>query len=234
MRLILFDIDGTLLTSNGAGIATLAFALQEIFGTTGSIDRVDFAGKTDPSIITEILSTAGIDGSRIQAELHRIYEHMAHSALDIFPTRGVMPCSGVPQLLDELQQRPDVILGLVTGNNHLTGPLKLASAGIAPELFRVAAFGSDAADRNRLPSIAMERARELTGYPFKGAQTVVVGDTPADIECARHCGATAVAVATGRFDYQTLAVHSPDFCFDTLVDTPRVLGALLKEQVVAQ
>jgi phosphoglycolate phosphatase-like HAD superfamily hydrolase len=131
-------------------------------------------------------------------------------------------------LLAALSQRQDVLLGLVTGNIKETAPLKLAAAGIDPAQFRLGAYGCDGMDRNQLPAIAMQRATDLTGYSYSGKNTVVIGDTPADILCARAGRATAVAVASGWHATHTLTRYQPDHLLENLSDTHTVLDILLK------
>jgi phosphoglycolate phosphatase len=133
----------------------------------------------------------------------------------------------VPELLAVLNARDDVLLGLLTGNAQLTAPLKLAAASIDPLQFKVGAYGSDALDRNELPAIGMARANQLTGELFDGNNTVIIGDTPADILCARAGKATAVAVASGWHAAATLAEYRPDFLFENFGDTSQVIDVLL-------
>lgn len=230
MRLLLFDVDGTLIHSNRAGRAALVYALEEIFGTAGPADSYQMAGKTDPLIITELLQAAGISPAEVEPQLERVYELMARRGQTLFWERGIRPCAGVPALLAALQRRDDVLLGLVTGNARATAPLKLAAAGLDPAQFRVGAFGSDDRDRNRLPALAMQRAAELSGRAVNGADTVVVGDTPADVLSARAGGARAVAVATGGHSAATLAQCNPDHLLDNLADTESVLHILLSDR----
>ncbi|MFW5942310.1 MAG: HAD family hydrolase [Chloroflexota bacterium] len=227
MRLILFDIDGTLIRSNRAGRATLTYALESLFGTAGPIDSYQMAGKTDPLIITELLQAAGHDVRSVEEQLEQVYELMAERGQILFPQKGIRPCPGVPELLQALQQRDGVVLGLVTGNNHLTAPLKLSAAGIDPGIFAAGAYGSDDSDRNLLPALAMRRAGERIGYRFSGNSTVVIGDTPADILCANASQATAVAVATGSHAANTLAQYNPDYVLDNMMDTKTVLEILV-------
>ncbi|MDX1664232.1 MAG: haloacid dehalogenase-like hydrolase [Candidatus Promineifilaceae bacterium] len=227
MYLLLFDIDGTLIHSNRAGRLTLQRTLEELFETAGPIDDYSMAGKTDPMIISDLLQAAGIARREVENRMDEIYERMAAHGPTLFAERGIRPCSGVPELLAALRARDDVVLGLVTGNIHTTAPLKLAAAGIDPDQFLVGAFGSDASDRNLLPALAMERAGTLHEWLFEGQHTVVIGDTPADILCARAAGATAVAVASGGYSAKTLAQYSPDHLLQDLTDTNAVLDILL-------
>ncbi len=229
MRLLLFDVDGTLIRSNQAGRMALGAALEDLFGTTGPLQTYRMGGKTDARIITELMIAAGIPQGEIRARLPQVYALMAEHAKRIYPERGIEPCSGVEALLAELRKREDVLIGLVTGNSYSTAPLKLLAAGIDLAQFRVGAYGSDDMDRNCLPALAIQRAVELTGQPLTGDNAVIIGDTPADVLCARAGKATAVAVASGWHAGDTLADYHPDFLFEDLSDTEAVLSALLGE-----
>ena len=225
--LILFDIDGTLIRSNSAGRAAMTEALEEVFGTAGPIENYQFGGKTDRRIFNDLLTAAGFSQADIQSKMPRLYDVMTARGRETFPLKGIRPCLGVPELLAALNQDEEALLGLLTGNLVSTAPLKLAAAGIEPTLFRLGAYGSDHVDRNALPQIAMERATALTGRPFTGDNTVIVGDTPADILCARAGRATAVAVATGWHATETLSQYKPDYLLENLADTDRVVNLLL-------
>jgi phosphoglycolate phosphatase len=226
-RLLLFDVDGTLIRSDGAGRAALMAALVSLFGDLDAADGYRMDGKTDPRIVTDLLMAAGIGPQQIETSLPRVYERMEAEARSRFAQHEITPCPGVEPLLAALRERQGVVLGLVTGNISQTAPLKLEAAGLDPNQFRLGAYGSDHMDRNQLPSIAMKRASALTGLTFTGENTVVIGDTPADVLCARAGGATAVAVASGWHGASTLAQYHPDHLFDNLTETEAVLAALL-------
>jgi phosphoglycolate phosphatase-like HAD superfamily hydrolase len=227
MKLLLFDIDGTLIRSQGAGRETLAYALEQLFGTAGPIHEYPMNGKTDSRIVLDLLTAVGIPPNEITPQLPRVYELMAARGQEIFPMRDLYACPGVVELLAALQQRSDVVLGLLTGNAQLTAPIKLTAAGLNPALFKVGAYGSDAPDRNELPAVGIARANQLTGREFTGYNTIIIGDTPADILCARAGKATAVAVATGWHSLTTLAKYQPDHLFENLLDTQTILETLL-------
>lgn len=227
MRLILFDIDGTLIRSSGAGRATIAYAMEKVFGTAGSLESYPFAGKTDSRIIRDLLEEAGVPASDIDNEIETVYDLMALKGRSLFVQNGIRACPGVPELLAALRSNGEVLLGLLTGNISQTAPLKLAAAGIDPAGFQVGAYGSDANERNDLPEIAWERAAGITGQGFDGRHTVIVGDTPADITCAKASGSMSVAVATGHHSADILAKLRPDFLFENLRDTENVLEILL-------
>ena len=229
MKLLLFDIDGTLIHSNGAGKRVMALALQEVFGTTGPIDSYNMGGKTDTRIVTDLLSAAAIPPAEIIAHMPDLFERMVVHGLTVFRqgNGSAAPCPGVVPLLQTLQGRYDMLLGLVTGNIEAMAPLKIAAAGLDPTQFRVGAYGSHHIDRDHLPAIAMQQATELTNLVFAGHNTIVIGDTPLDIQCARATGATAVAVATGRYSATTLKQYHPDILLDNLADTTAVLQQLV-------
>jgi phosphoglycolate phosphatase-like HAD superfamily hydrolase len=184
-------------------------------------------GKTDKGIVTDLLKEAGVDPMAIDANLANFYIVMADFAREIYPTRGISACPGVQSLLQMLQARNDVLLGLLTGNAHTTAPLKLAAAGIDPEQFLVAAFGSDDANRNNLPAIALQRANQLVDDFITSDNAVIIGDTPADVQCAQAGNMTAVAVASGWHSADTLLQYQPDYFFADLSDTEAVLQVLL-------
>ncbi|RIK24131.1 MAG: hydrolase [Anaerolineae bacterium] len=233
MRLILFDIDGTLVSSSRTGRKALGQALREVFGTDGELDTYEFAGKTDRRIVHDLLTAEGLSVSEIEARLPELDERMAAAGRELFTPDTVRPCPGVDLLLEALRRRPDVVLALLTGNIRHTAPLKLAAAGIDPTQFRAGAFGSDSLDRNELFDIAIERVRLSTGLHFPTDNVIIVGDTPADIRCARSGGGRVVAVATGPYPAEALNRHEPDFLFSDLSDTDSVLQAMLNPWAVS-
>jgi phosphoglycolate phosphatase len=228
-KLVLFDIDGTILLSPGAGRRAIVRAIAEDIGETGPLTHIPFGGKTDPQIVTELLAAAGQreppSSHRIDAICRRYLELLA-SELDqpAAPTR-VMP--GIHQLFQRLEQKQGVILGLLTGNLAQGARLKLRAAGIDPERFRVGAYGSDATHRPDLPPIAARRAAEFFGREPQGEAVVIIGDTPADILCGSCIQARAVAVATGEYSVDDLQACAPHAVFQDLSDTERVLQSTL-------
>ena len=225
-RLILFDIDGTLIASNFAGRQVMDHALRDVYGTAGALDGYSFAGKTDLGIISDLLARAGFDQTSIESGLPHLYDVMAQKGDVLFRQDNLVPCPGVERLLAELRADPRIVLGLLTGNIRPTGQQKLRAAGIDPEWFPVAAFGSDAADRAGLFPAAWHRTKKLTGDTFAGHNTVAVGDTPGDVLAARANGALAVAVASGICSMTDLAECRPDYLLPDLSDTERVLNVL--------
>ena len=225
-RLYLFDVDGTLVTARGAGREALGRALRQTFGTTGPIDRYDFRGKTDPRIVLDLMAGAGVPEAAVRARLDAcfaVYVHeLAALIADGHPV-DVMP--GVASLVRALGAAPDAMVGLLTGNIERGARVKLAPTGLWPH-FVVGAFGSDDIDRRRLPAVACARARAVAGRDFALAQVVVIGDTPLDVDCARACGAVAVAVATGQHGTAELEACRPDLLFADFGDVEGALARL--------
>ena len=225
MRLFLFDIDGTLVSVRGAGRTAFARALEATYGTAGTIERYDFRGRTDLRIVHDLMTEAGVDVERIRAgvdDCFRTYTRELTTIIGDGARVQVLP--GVAEVVRRLGARPDAVVGLLTGNIEAGARIKLEPTGLWP-FFRVAAYGSDDADRRRLPAIARERARAL-GHDFAFERITIIGDTPHDVECARYCGATAVAVATGQHPAADLATCEPDMLFSDLADVDRVVARL--------
>lgn len=228
MRIVLFDIDGTLLRSGGVGRVAMERALTGVFGAPGSSDyRYD--GKTDRQIVRETMRLEGLTDEQIDARMGEILVAYV-SALEMelaSGQRNVLLLDGVTELLDELEKEPRVVIGLLTGNIHQGARAKLTAAGIDPARFRVTAFGSDHEMRPELPAVAQRRASELLGVEVQGNKVIIVGDTPADIQCGEAIGARAIGVATGRYTVDELAEYNPYAVFESLADTPAVLESIM-------
>ncbi|HEV8399083.1 MAG TPA: haloacid dehalogenase-like hydrolase [Gemmatimonadales bacterium] len=232
MRLILFDIDGTLLWTDGVGRRAIQQAMLEEMGTAGPIDTYRFDGKTDPQIVRELMTLAehpeAESEERIAAVCRR-YVGLLTGELQK-PPRNMRILPGVRELLSALESHENegrALVGLLTGNLAGGAALKLAAVGLDPARFAVGAYGSDSARRPELPAIAAQRAQERTGRTFSGADIVIVGDTPDDVACARPIGARTVAVATGFYDVAKLRATGAAYVFEDLTDTHAVTGALL-------
>lgn len=228
MRLVLFDIDGTLLRGDGIGRRAMESALVEVFGSSGA-EEYRYDGKTDRQIVRELMRTHGHDDLHIDAHLPRLLQlYVARLTMELERgTRRPVLCTGIREVLDALEAQADVTLGLLTGNLAEGAALKLASVGLDMARFRVNAFGSDEEHRAHLPAVAQRRAREMLGLDVPGERVVIVGDTPADIACARAIDARAVAVATGGYSMEELAAHHPAALFADLSDTETVVRTIL-------
>jgi phosphoglycolate phosphatase-like HAD superfamily hydrolase len=208
MRIALFDIDGTILSSQGAGRRALETALTDVFGRTGP-SHYRYDGKTDRQIIRELMRAEGMDDAVIDARMDEVLTTYLRGLAAEISSRDVQLLPGVAALLDELEQESDVVLGLLTGNVAEGAAAKLLAVGVDMTRFRVNAFGSDHESRPVLPAIARERAMAMLGVPVEAEQIIVIGDTPLDIACAHAIGAKAVAVATGHYSVAELAAHAP-------------------------
>jgi phosphoglycolate phosphatase len=229
MKLVLFDIDGTLLRSDGAGKRAIHRALLEVFGATGPADY-HFDGKTDKQIVRELMRLEGHADHHIDASMQRLldlYVGYLNEELTVSTGRArVLP--GVRELLAALDERREVILGLLTGNLEQGARAKLDAVGIDFDRFRIGAFGSDHEHRPELPAIARSRTKGRLGIDIHGEAMVVIGDTPADLTCGRSLGANAIGVATGRYSVEELLQHDPVAAFPDLSDTESVLRAILE------
>lgn len=230
MHLVLFDIDGTLLKSNGCGRAATKIAVADMFGTIGVLDDIDFAGKTDWQILNEALVPAGITVAEIQTNMVPYNQMVAQRLGEIISDYAVTPCPGALDVIAALRQNPAVVVGLVTGNMAGLVPLKLARAGFDPADFKVAAYGSEGWERTMLPPLALRRARAYAGIDFPGDRIVIIGDTPNDILCAASVKGRTLAVATGPFKTQELRLHQPTYAFDDMSDVDGILAVILADE----
>jgi phosphoglycolate phosphatase len=228
MRLVLFDIDGTLLNSGGLGRASMQRALGLVFGSPGN-PSYRYDGKTDKQIVRDVMRLEGHSDEHIDARMEKLIELYLEGLREGAKSGkfNVRPLDGVVELLDALEARENVVLGLLTGNVEPGARVKLTAAGINPERFRVNAFGSDHEHRPRLPAIAQRRASETLGLEIVGDRLIVIGDTPADIECGRSLGARAIGVASGHYTVEQLQEHNPFAVFPSLKNTPQVLDTIL-------
>jgi phosphoglycolate phosphatase len=229
MKVVLFDIDGTILWTDGAGRRAVHQALEDVFGHAVP-EGHEFDGKTDPQIVRELLELCGLPVDQLAERLPRVlarYVELLRAELGTHDHADkVYP--GIRPLLDELEARDDVLLGLLTGNVRDGAMAKLTAVGIAPDRFKVGAFGSDHADRPELPAIARARAEQLLGRRVSGQNVVVIGDTPADMGCGRAIGARAIGVATGRYSIDALRACDAAAVFADLSDTPAVIRAIME------
>jgi phosphoglycolate phosphatase len=234
-KLILFDIDGTLIRTGGAGVRAMTRAFSETCGIADALKQVEVAGRTDRLIMTDALALSGrpLDDELLD-EFRGLYctylrEELLQMAQYEFTDggfKGTLP--GVRSLLDELEQRDDIDLALLTGNFRSSAEIKLSHYDLW-RYFPWGAFADDALQRPDLLPVALTRYQSHTARAIDPAQVVIVGDTPHDVHCARAGGAKVVAVATGVFDSAALAGCEPDVVFDDLSDTAAFLTALERQ-----
>ena len=225
-RLILFDIDGTLLTTDGVAGRAFRAALERVFGTSGPTRGYSFAGKTDPQIARDLLLAGGVEEPSIDAGLAAVWEHYTPTLEREIAAANTHVFPGVRELVQRLHHDPDAILGLLTGNLREGARIKLTAAGLDFDWFTVGAFGSDHARRPELPAIAIARAEEQFGRRFEGKSVVIIGDTPLDVACGEHLGVRTIAVATGNYSEDELRACGPDYLFTSLEDTDAVWRAI--------
>jgi phosphoglycolate phosphatase-like HAD superfamily hydrolase len=221
MKLLLFDIDGTLLLTNGAGTRAANRAFENIYGISEAMTKIDAAGKTDPIILKEIFKNElNRDYSHEEAlELYKLYIPFLEEETSASETT-VMP--GIPRLLENLSRREDMVLGIATGNIEQGAWIKLKSAGLDHH-FKFGGFGSDSHLREHLIIKAKERAIDHVDNRTDIQKTFVIGDTPYDINHGRAAGCVTVGVATGSYSRAELEEHSPDHLFDDLNNLEIVL-----------
>ncbi len=223
-HLLLFDIDGTLLTTNGDAVRAMMAAYGQAYGVEPPSDGLLMDGKTELRIAHELLAICGLTREQITAGLPRFWEcydaelarHLSEAGTTVYP--------GVRELLAALRLRPDTLLGLLTGNAARSAERKLTVAGLTG--FAVGAYGEHHEEREALPELAIDAAEAHCGRRFTGKAVVILGDTPSDVRCGRHLGVKTVAVATGLYSREALAGEHPDYLFDDFTDVSAVLSAL--------
>jgi phosphoglycolate phosphatase-like HAD superfamily hydrolase len=222
-RLLLFDIDGTLIHSGGAGVHALRSAFKERFGIDDDLRDIEIAGMTDSGIVVSILNKHKIP--QTNENVSAFLDSYVHFLSLELPRRKGKLLPGVLELLERLKSRPQLVLALLTGNVSRGAQLKLEHYGVW-HFFEFGAFADDHQDRNRLGSFARARAKERHGGEFSAEEIDVIGDTPRDIACGKAFGARTISVATGTWTREQLAEHQPDFLIDDLSDVDRVIDTL--------
>jgi phosphoglycolate phosphatase len=222
-RLLLWDIDGTLLHTGRAGIFSMINAARELFGADDDLADIEFAGKTDRAIIRDVLAKHKQPTG--DESIRRFADRYLDGLPAELPRRDGFVLPGIVDLLTRLQERPHIVLGLLTGNLERGAKMKLEHYGLW-RFFEFGAFADDHHDRNELGAFARQRAHEKHGHDFDAADIDVIGDTGHDIACGKAFGARTIAVATGSWSRERLAVEDPDFLFDDLSAVDQVIGKL--------
>ncbi len=221
--LVLFDIDGTILLTRGAGTEAMTEAGRELFGEHFTLEGLDTAGRLDGLIWAEAAAMNGIeDGPTMHDAFREAYGR--HFRERIMREAIVHRLEGVKELVEALRSVDDLTCGLLTGNYPETGQMKIEGAGLSIEHFPVQAWGVDGGHRRELPPVAMSRYEVHHGRPIGAERVVIIGDTPHDVDCARHSGCRSLAVATGKFSERDLADSGADHVVSTLGSTDDLLG----------
>src|SRR5437870_5431794 len=222
-RLLLFDIDGTLVHSGGAGVHALKSTLAGCFGIADDLHDIEIAGMTDSGIVLSILKKHKIPVTN--ENVSAFLDSYVHSLSLELPRRQGKLLPGVLELLERLKSRPHVVLALLTGNVSRGARLKLEHYGVW-HFFEFGAFADDHRDRNELGRFARARAKEKHGRERASSEIDVIGDTPRDIACGKALGARTIAVATGRWGRDEVAKHQPDFLIDDLSNVETIMDTL--------
>ena len=225
--LLLFDVDGTLLKTGGAGMAAMNRVIRKLFGDDFTLDGIQVSGHLDPLIFAEAAAINGLNDAPSHHDTFRDH-YIAQLEEDLAQAKEqVHALRGVHDLLTHLRQRvreqSDVVLGLLTGNYTQAVPVKLTAVGIDPAWFQITAFGDEAPSRADLVALAMDKYKTQHNQPIENRRVVVIGDTPRDVACAKAHGCIAFAVATGSFDVDQLREAGADIAVKDLSDpTPLI------------
>ena len=222
MWTLLFDIDGTLLRTGGAGWLAIERAMGELHGTR-QVPKIPVGGRTDKGIFVDLFEAAGIDFS---AEAYDEFRGLYHDYLpQMMHETGARLLPGVSELLEILGKRSDVSLGLLTGNSESAAKVKVDHFGLGG-YFKFGGFGDQHAERDKVAEAAVTAAQAVLPS-FESSETWVIGDTIHDITCARSVGAKVLAVTTGSGKRDELNDHAPDLLFDDLADHQAFLSLVL-------
>jgi len=215
IRLVLFDIDGTLIRTRGIGGRSFGATFKTVFAQQHKPESVSFAGRTDSSLLREFFGHYKIPHT--EENLERFKESYVFWLEHLMHEFGGFVCAGAPELIEDFKALPDrPIMGILTGNLRIGAEIKLRHHGVL-EHFEFGVFADDHEDRNQLAVIAQERVGQMLGRRLKGEEILVIGDTPKDIDCARHIGAKVLAVATGGHTMEDLRPHQPTWLVESLV-----------------
>ncbi len=220
VRLVLFDIDGTLIRTGGAGVKAFAKVFTSEFNAVDGFERLKFAGRTDLSLVREFFSLHQVPATPQNFE--RFFDRYVFWLDHLLPQSKATTCPGVCEFIRGLQALPQPpLLGLLTGNIRLGAEIKLRHLNLW-DVFETGAFGDDHEDREQIAAIARQRGSRILNTDLAGSQVLVIGDTPLDIRCARAIGARCLAVATGGHPLAELETHQPDWAVKDLRElTPR-------------
>ena len=215
-RLVLFDIDGTLVHTGGAGVKAFSKVFATEFKLPHGTERMKFAGRTDVSLVREFFTLHGIAPN--QENFERFFDRYVFWLDHILAQSQTRECPGIRSFLRDLQALPEPpLVGLLTGNIRLGAEIKLRHFGLWDE-FTMGAFADDHEDRDQIAHAALQRGTRVLGEKISGDEVVVIGDTTLDIRCGRAIGAKVLAVATGGHEFHQLKAHAPDWVVNDLTE----------------
>ncbi len=225
-KIVLFDLDWTLIYTGGSGLRALNHAFERQFKIPDAMKIVNPDGKTDPAICREMVRVH-LSRDASQNEIKMLCEgYLERLAVEIPIAEGYRILPGIPELLETLKKRTDVLIGLGTGNLQEGAKIKLSRAGFMP-YFKFGGFGSDAEERPVVLALGAQRGEALAGHAVAARDRVVIGDNIRDVQAGQAIGATTIAVASGPMSYDELAATNPDYVFQDLSDTDKVLETIL-------
>ena len=225
MKLVLFDIDGTLISDGGAARESFGIALDATYGYRGDLRRYDFSGRTDPQIARMVLRDAGYADADIDSSMPALWQRYLAELANHADGR-VRELPGIRAVLDALRDHAEVVLALLTGNIEGGARLKLKGPALNG-YFPFGAFGSDSEHREELPPIAVARAADALGHRFTGRDVVIIGDSIYDVRCGVPHGARTIAIASGKTSAEKLRAENPDHFFESAEATNDLLSAIL-------
>ena len=223
-RLVLFDIDGTLLSTTGHGVEAMMLAYTAVWGRDPRQVAYSMSGKTERRISFELLEKLGFSREEVEPRLSDWFELYPRELEKCIAPETTRVFPGVRELVEAVSNEPNLVLGLLTGNCEAAAKIKLDTAGLNG--FQVGAFGEHHEDRADLVPLAIRAAQRTLGRNFSEASIMVIGDTPNDSHCGKASGASTIAVATGRYTADELATHDPDHVFESFAEVDAVLEAL--------
>ncbi len=234
-RLVLFDIDGTILgTSRAIWKDPVKEVLEKVFADLGDPRMIDTSqyrqgGKTDPQIFHDILGLNGIEEERVELLLPTIQRAYLDALGKMVQERPdyIILKPGVVRLIQKIHEHPEILMGLLTGNFEEGARLKLQPNNLN-QYFPFGAFGDGTRLRSELPQRGLDAAEKYAGHQFSRKEIVLIGDTPNDIHCGRHLHVRVIAVATSNYSMDVLRAESPDYVFEDLTQTDKVLNAIME------
>jgi phosphoglycolate phosphatase-like HAD superfamily hydrolase len=230
-KLVLFDIDGTLITCGTTPRRSITQAMEEIFGTRGQADSYPFSGKTDSQIIYDVMTMSGLKPEDVESKIPAALKRYTELLNANLAANEIKILDGVIELLNALTDKPEVFMGLLTGNVMEGAKIKLSCAGLDHYFFNgapvIGAFGSDSRHRHELASLAVQRASAITGHAFTDKSIVIIGDSPYDILCGKHLNVKSIAVTTGWHSLEDLLIHQPDHALSGFSDIEKTIQCIV-------